>query len=370
VTKVPDAIQTWQMVQPWAQDKETGEKTPGILERTSIPMPDLQTGDVLVEIAGCGVCHTDLSYFYYGVPTVNKPPLTLGHEISGRVVAGEERWIGKEVIIPAVMPCNNCPICDAGRGNRCLAQKMPGNSLGAFGGFSSHIPVPAIDLCVVEDRGSLPLEILSVIADAVTTPYQAAVRADLQPGDRVIVVGGTGGVGTYVVQIAKAFGAEPVICIDLDQEKLERSLEFGADFIINSTQKSPKEIRNEFRALCKQQGFPHNYGWKIFEVTGAKAGQEISLALLSFIGRLIWVGFSTDVNEYSLSRLMAFDAEIIGTWGCLPKYYPLALQMILDGNIQIEPFVETRPMSRIQETFEEAHAGKLAKRVVLMPDFE
>jgi 6-hydroxycyclohex-1-ene-1-carbonyl-CoA dehydrogenase len=104
-------------------------------------------------------------------------------------------------------------------------------------------------------------------------------------------------------------------------------------------------------------------------VTGAKAGQEISLALLSFIGKLVWVGFSADVNEYSLSRLMAFDAEIIGTWGCLPKYYPDALRMVLDGRIQVEPFVELRPMSTIRETFEEAHAGKLDKRVVLTPDF-
>lgn len=366
---MPDAIQTWQMVKPWTRDKETGEKTPGKLEQTSIPMPELGAGEVLVEIAGCGVCHTDLSYFYYGVPTVSDPPLTLGHEISGRVIAGEENWIGKEVIIPAVMPCNNCPICAAGRGNRCLAQKMPGNSLGMFGGFSSHIPVPAIDLCVVEDRGDIPLELLAVIADAVTTPYQAVIRADLEPGDRVVVVGGTGGIGTYVVQIAKAFGAETVVCIDIDKDKLERSLEYGTDLIINSTDKSAKEIRNEFRALCKEHGLPHNFGWKIFEATGAKAGQEISLALLSFIGKLIWIGFSTNVNEYSLSRLMAFDAEIIGTWGCLPKYYPTALQMVLDGRIQIEPFVETRPMSRILETFVEAHAGKLEKRVVLIPDF-
>jgi 6-hydroxycyclohex-1-ene-1-carbonyl-CoA dehydrogenase len=91
--------------------------------------------------------------------------------------------------------------------------------------------------------------------------------------------------------------------------------------------------------------------------------------LLSFVGKLIWIGFSTNVNEYSLSRLMAFDAEIIGTWGCLPEYYPPALEMVLDGRIQIEPFVETRPLSTIEETFEEAHAGKLAKRVVLTPDF-
>lgn len=363
-------IQTWQMVQPWTRDKETGEKTAGMLERTSIPVPELEPGEVLVEIAGCGVCHTDLSYFYYGVPTVNKPPLTLGHEISGRVVAGEEGWIGKEVVIPAVLPCNDCPICAAGRGNRCLNQKMPGNSMGIYGGFSSHIPVPASDLCLVKERGDIPLEHLAVLADAITTPYQAITRADLQEGDRVVVVGGAGGVGTYVVQIAKALGAGTVVNIDLDQEKLERSLAYGADLIINSAGKDAKEIRNDFRSLCKENGLPHNFGWKIFDATGAKPGQEISLALLSFIGKLIWIGFSMDVNEYSLSRLMAFDAEIIGTWACLPKFYPAALQMVLDGRVKIEPFVETRPMSTIVDTFEGAHHGKLSKRIVLTPDFE
>jgi 6-hydroxycyclohex-1-ene-1-carbonyl-CoA dehydrogenase len=373
VTNVPDTIQTWQMVQPWTRDRETGEKTAGKLKKTSIPVPELQPGEVLVEVAGCGVCHTDLGYFYHGVPTVNKPPLSLGHEISGRVVAQgagtEGDWLGREVIIPAVMPCNDCPVCAAGRGNRCLAQKMPGNSLGIYGGFSSHIPVPATDLCVVENRGEMPLEWLAVVADAVTTPYQAMVRADLQPGDRVIVVGATGGVGTYVTQLAKAMGAAMVVGIDLDQEKLEGMLDYGADLYISSAGKSVSDIRSAFRALCKEHGLPHNYGWKIFEVTGAGPGQEISLALLSFIGKLIWIGFSTTVNEYSLSRLMAFDAEIIGTWGCLPKHYPAALQMVLDGRVQVEPFVEVRPMSTIQDTFEEAHAGKLAKRVVLVPDF-
>jgi 6-hydroxycyclohex-1-ene-1-carbonyl-CoA dehydrogenase len=372
-------IQTWQMIQPWAEDRETGEKKPGRLERVSTPVPELQPGEVLVEIAGCGVCHTDLGYFYGGVPTVSRPPLTLGHEISGRVVAGEESWIGKEVVVPAVMPCNNCPICAAGRGNRCLAQRMPGNSLGIYGGFSTHIPVPAADLCVIPPLSSpatgggmgreIPLERLAVLADAITTPYQAAVRAGLQSGDRVVVVGAAGGVGTYVVQVAKAFGAGTVVAIDLSRSKLERLLGYGADLILSSANKDAKEMRGEFRALCKEHGLPHNYGWKVFEVTGARPGQEISLALLSFIGKLIWIGFSTDVNQYSLSRLMAFDAEIIGTWGCLPEHYPAALQMVLDGRIQVEPFVETRPMSAIRETFEEAHAGRLTKRIVLTPDF-
>ena len=108
MAKMPDKIETWQMVEP------------GKLARVSIDVPEIKPGEVLVEIAGCGVCHTDVGFFYDGVRTVSEPPLTLGHEISGRVIAGDENWLGKEVIIPSVMPCNNCPICAAGRGNRCL----------------------------------------------------------------------------------------------------------------------------------------------------------------------------------------------------------------------------------------------------------
>jgi len=70
-----------------------------------------------------------------------------------------------------------------------------------------------------------------------------------------------------------------------------------------------------------------------------------------------------------LSRLMAFDAEIMGTWGCLPKYYKEVLQFVLDEKIKVKPFVEFRAMSQIEQSFKEAHAGKLEKRIVLTPDF-
>ncbi|MBU1903622.1 MAG: 6-hydroxycyclohex-1-ene-1-carbonyl-CoA dehydrogenase [Proteobacteria bacterium] len=365
---IPDKIQTWQMVQPTSRDRESGEVTLGKLQKTEIPVPELQPGEVLVEVAGCGVCHTDLGYFYDGVPTVSKPPLTLGHEISGTVVAGEEGWIGKEVIIPAVMPCRKCILCKTGRGNRCLAQKMPGNSLGLYGGFSSHIPVPSIDLCEVQERGDIPLSHLAVVADAATTPYQAAKRADLQPGDNVVVIGITGGVGQYMGQVAKALGAKTVVGIARNQEKLDRALDFGADFVINSTDKDARTVSNEFKGICKGNGLP-NFGWKIFEVTGAKGGQEIALTLLGFTGKLIVVGFGLAKTEYAIGRLMAFDADIIGTWGCLPEYYPIVLNMVLSGKINVKNFVETRAMSTIAETFAEAHKTPPMKRIVLTPDF-
>jgi 6-hydroxycyclohex-1-ene-1-carbonyl-CoA dehydrogenase len=342
---------------------------PGTLTRTEIPVPELQAGEALVEISGCGVCHTDLSYFYMGVRTEQPPPLSLGHEISGVVVAGDARVLGKEVIIPAVLPCNKCELCKTGRGNRCLAQKMPGNSMGIYGGFSSHIPVPAADLCIIGNRGDIPLEHLSVIADAVTTPYQAGLRARLQPGDRVIIIGAAGGVGSFMTQVAKGMGAGTVIGIDINEEKLEFMKGYGADFTINPKGKTPKEVKEAFKAYCKGKGIPSNYGWKIFEVTGTKPGQELALALLSFTGLLMVVGYGTDETSYMLSKLMAFDAELIGTWGCLPEHYSKVLDMCVDGRITLGPFVEMRPMSQIAQVFDEAHHGKLKRRVILTPDF-
>jgi 6-hydroxycyclohex-1-ene-1-carbonyl-CoA dehydrogenase len=183
-----------------------------------------------------------------------------------------------------------------------------------------------------------------------------------------VVVGITGGVGQYVGQITKALGAKTVIGIARNKEKLERALKFGADFCINSTDKDAREVSKEFRGYCKENGLP-NTGWKIFEVTGVKAGQEIALALLGFTGKLIVVGFGLAKTEYAIGRLMAFDADIIGTWGCLPEYYPIVLDMVLTGKINMEEFVVTRPMSTIAETFEEAHKTPPMKRIVLTPDF-
>lgn len=354
---MPTHIETWQMVEP------------GELARTRILMPSLGPDDVVVKIAGCGVCHTDLAYFYMGVPTIQKPPLSLGHEISGIVIGGREDLMDKEVIIPAVIPCGECEICRNGRSNRCLNQHMPGYSMGIYGGFSSHIVVGGRFLCVVPDRRGVPLEHLSVVADAVTTPYQAALRAEVKEGDVAIVIGATGGIGSYMTQIAKGLGAAAVIGIGRNEEKLQVMARYGADFVIRQDDKSSKEVRDLVKEYCRGRGLPANHSWKIFEATGTKPGQELALSLLSYAGKLIVIGYGTEQTDYMLSKLMAYDAQVIGVWGCPPEHYPGVLEMCLDGRIQLGPFVETRPMSRIAETFEQAHHGKLMKRVILTPDF-
>ncbi|MFZ4411572.1 MAG: alcohol dehydrogenase catalytic domain-containing protein, partial [Bacteroidales bacterium] len=181
-------------------------------------LPTLDNDEALILIAGCGVCHTDLSFWHFGVKTKKELPLTLGHEISGKVIAGPSQWLGKNVIIPAVLPCGECELCKKGRSNMCQQQRMPGNDFD--GGFASHIKVPAKFLCHVPDAvlEKYPLEKLAVVADAISTPYQVLKKSELEAGDLAIVIG-VGGVGVYGALIAKIMGAK-VLAIDIDDEKL------------------------------------------------------------------------------------------------------------------------------------------------------
>jgi 6-hydroxycyclohex-1-ene-1-carbonyl-CoA dehydrogenase len=364
-TKMPAVIETWQMVSPSDRDKN------GMIELTKLPMPDLRDGDVVVEIAGCGVCGSDLGYYYEGIRTVNKAPITLGHEISGRVIAGETAWIGKEVIIPTILPCGECELCHSGRSNRCLRQKMPGNSLGIYGGFSSHIVVPSSFLCEVPQRGLIPLEKLAVVADAISTPYQAARRADLHHGDKVIIIGVTGGCGFYLAQWCKVFGVQTVVGIGRDDVKLDRALQYGCDAVLNCRTATTWELKKGLSKLCRDREIEANWGWKIFEITGTKPGQELALDLLGYTGMLVVVGYSPEDISYNLSRFSAFDAELRGSWGTCAEYYPIILNEVLAGKIQFQDFVELRNMSEIKEVFAEHHKnGSPLRRVVLTPDFQ
>ena len=337
------------------------------LEVHDVPKPEAGDDQVIVKVSGCGVCHTDIGFWKDGVPTNKELPLTLGHEVSGTVVAAGSQYaqlLDREVIVPAVMPCGDCDLCNAGRGNICRKQLMPGNDMD--GGFAEFIAVPGRGLCVVEDRSGYELPELSVIADAVTTPYQAIHRSGLVAGDLAIVVG-VGGVGTYCAQIAAALGAH-VVAIDVDAAKLEAVAPHGAGLTINSAETDFKALKKQVRSQAKEWGCA-GHSWKIFECSGSPGGQEVAFGLLTYASTLLVVGFTLAKLELRLSNAMAFDATIQGTWGCRPEFYPDALALVTGQKITMKPFIETHPMSAAPELLQRVADHEFLKRVILTPDW-
>lgn len=336
------------------------------LERREFEIPAPGPGDVVVQVAGCGLCHTDLGFLSGAVKTKHELPLVLGHEISGTVLAagdGVADLLGRKVVVPAVLPCGDCDLCRAGRDNICQRQRMPGNDFN--GGFASHLSVPARFLCPLpDDLGGFPLAELSVVADAITTPYQSVLRSGLAAGEVAIVVG-VGGVGLYLVQHARNRGAH-VVAIDIDAGRLAAATAQGAELAVDAKAVEERDLRKHIREFCKARGYADTC-WRVFETSGTAAGQRSAYSLLSFAGTLGVVGFTMDKTELRLSNIMAFDADVFGNWGCRPAHYPAVVADVLAGRIEVRRNVRQFALAEINAVIADANAHRLDARAVLVP---
>jgi 6-hydroxycyclohex-1-ene-1-carbonyl-CoA dehydrogenase len=338
------------------------------LQLCELPALDPGPDQVVVQVAGCGVCHTDIGFVYDGVPTRHALPLVLGHEVSGRVVAAGENardWLGRSVIVPAVIPCGHCAACLAARPTICRNQFMPGND--GHGGFATHLLVSSRGLCAVPENlpAGISLDMLSVVADAVTTPYEAIRRSGLGPEDVAVIVG-AGGVGGFGVQIAAARGAA-VIAIDVDQQRLDLASQHGAGLIVNSSSMDLKGLKAAVRTFCKESG-RKGIGLKIFEMSGTPAGQTTAFGLLDHGAYLAVVGFTPKTVEVRLSNLMAFDATAQGNWGCPPEQYPPALGLVLEGKVALLPYIERYSLDDAPAIIEAVANHSVRRRAILQPN--
>ena len=308
------------------------------------PTPAIKPHEVLVKVAACGVCHTDLHYIDHGVPTFKKPPLILGHEASGTIaqVGNDVKNFkeGERVLLPAVLTCGTCEFCRTGRENICQTMTMFGNNVD--GAYAEYVVAPAKD--VFHLPSEIPLEEGCIIADAISTPYHAVKnRAEVKPGDTVVVFG-CGGVGINVVQMAAVVGGV-VIAVDISDRKLERAKQFGATSTIN-----PTKVENLGKEIKKLTGGGADIA---IEAIGKPQTIEAAFGTLRKGGRLVVVGYSTEDIRLSAAKIMYFEMEVRGSLGCRPVDYPRLIELCRIGKVKVSELVTQKfPLDAINSAFD------------------
>lgn len=321
------------------------------------PDPTPGEGEILIKVAACGLCHTDLGYTDDGVPTFKPPPLILGHEISG-IVAGFGKDVtswkeGDRVLLPAVYGCGECEMCRTGRENICEKMVMFGNNVD--GGYAEYIVAPAKDVFALPDE--IPIEEGSIIADAITTPYHAVInRGRVKPGDKVVVFG-CGGIGINLVQMAAAVGAE-VIAVDIVDEKLDWAKRLGAKEVLNS--KNFDRIDKEVKKLT---GGGADVG---FEAIGNPDVQRQTFSSIRTGGRFVMVGYSGKPMTLNSGRVMYREMEIVGSLGCRAVDYPRVIELVRQSKIMVSELVTAKfSLDDINKGFNELRAGKGIRSIVV-----
>lgn len=332
---------------------EPGKK----LEWRDMPVPSAGPDEVLVKVAACGVCHTDLHYIEHGVPTFMAPPLILGHETSGTVAALGERvtslQVGARVLVPAVVTCGKCRLCRVGKENICESMIMFGNHV--HGAYAEYVVAPAKDVFILPE--SIPLEEGAVIADAISTPYHAVVnRGRVCAGD-VVVIFGCGGVGINAVQVAAACGAH-VIAVDVSERKLEWARQFGAAETVNAAQEEKVT-----RRVKKMTGGGADV---VFEAIGKPETIESAFDCVRPGGRLVVVGYTDLPVALSAAKIMFREMEVVGSLGCRLVDYPRILRLCAEGRLKVKPLVTHRfPLQDIEQAFEVMKAGQSLRSIVI-----
>lgn len=332
-----------------------GAHQPLTVEQIATPEP--KAGEILVKVAGCGVCHTDLHFIDHDVPTMKKPPLILGHEASGTVAAvgaGVTNWdVGDRLLLPAVFGCGQCRLCRMGRENVCENMVFFGSSVD--GAYAEYLVSPAH--AAIPLPAEIPLVEGAIIADATTTPFHAVVnRGQVKPGDAVVVFG-CGGIGLNCVQIAAAVGGQ-VIAVDIADHKLEWARRLGAKATVN-----PRSVERLDKELRKLTGGGADVA---FECIGNPATQEQAFNAVRTGGRFVVVGSSDKPMTLNTGKVMFREIEIVGSLGCRVVDYPRVIELARQGRIKVSELVTAKfPLDRINDAFDALRRGEGIRSVIV-----
>ncbi|HEX6207592.1 MAG TPA: zinc-binding dehydrogenase [Actinomycetota bacterium] len=316
------------------------EDQPELISVDEVPIPEPGPGEVLVRIAACGICASDL-HVADGTTPGGPTPLILGHEAAGVVVTvggGVTSWsVGDRVALLMARACGDCPACEAGRESLCARLAIPG-----IDGDGSQA-----EYAVARDRDLLPvpegilLEQAAILTDAVATPFHAMRRSGLEPGMSCAIFG-LGGLGMHALLLARALGASWVAGVDLDPANLERALAWGADEAIDAGDGKPaREVRGRSGGGVD----------RAFEFVGSPASQSQTVKSLRPGGRATIVGLTpAPLDLLPAALLVSQELEVVGSFGSSRADLRELLEMVERGDLDLARSVTHRwPLDEFPE---------------------
>ena len=346
--------------------------TPLIVEEIDLDPP--ADGEVLVKIAGSGVCHSDLREITGAWKNLFvTPPCVLGHEGAGTVVevgpGVTSVKAGDPVVLSWVPNCGTCYYCVTGLPHLC-DRPFVGRSRLHKGSqrINNMVAVSSFaEYTVVHEAGAIPispdvpLEKASLVGCCVTTGVGAVLNtAKVEAGSKVAVIG-AGGVGLNVIQGAALSGAEMIIAVDIKENKLDYARQFGATHTINSTKEDPVKA---IRELTGGRGTDYS-----FEVIGNPVTLVQALSSVRKRGTAVAVGQAPYDATISFPAHLLFDeARLLGcSYGSArPRVdIPHLIDLIMDGKLKLDELItRVYPLEEINTAFEAMEKGEVARSII------
>ena len=312
----------------------------------------LETGEALVDIEYCGVCHTDLHVAHGDFGKV--PGRVLGHEGIGIVkeIAPDVKSlkVGDRVSVAWFFEgCGTCEYCTTGRETLCRTVKNAGYSVD--GGMAEQCIVTA-DYAVKVPEGLDPAQASSITCAGVTT-YKAIKEAQLQPGQWTVIFG-AGGLGNLAVQYAKKVFNAHVFAVDINNDKLALAKEVGADIVING-----HEVEDVAALIQEKTGGAHSA--VVTAVSKVAFNQAVDSVRAG--GRVVAVGLPSEMMDLSIVKTVLDGIQVIGSLVGTRKDLEEAFQFGAEG--LVVPVIQKRPVSDAVDVFDEMEAGTIQGRMVL-----
>ena len=312
----------------------------------------LETGEALVDIEYCGVCHTDLHVAHGDFGKV--PGRVLGHEGIGIVkeIAPDVKSlkVGDRISVAWFFEgCGACEYCTTGRETLCRTVKNAGYSVD--GGMAEQCIVTA-DYAVKVPEGLDPAQASSITCAGVTT-YKAIKEAQLQPGQWTVIFG-AGGLGNLAVQYAKKVFNAHVVAVDINNDKLALAKEVGADIVING-----HEVDDVAALIQEKTGGAHSA--VVTAVSKVAFNQAVDSVRAG--GRVVAVGLPSEMMDLSIVKTVLDGIQVIGSLVGTRKDLEEAFQFGAEG--LVVPVVQKRPVSDAVDVFDEMEAGTIQGRMVL-----